>query len=225
MRPFTRCWLPLNYQAGMSGVTIRWMVLGMVGAASVATHASPCTAQIIHISDDGLMTVQDAPAIVSDDGMQVIVADPGFVEPESVASGQPARSVKTAYRSERTLDAMFSSAARETGVDLRLLRAVAWHESRFRHNAVSTSGAIGIMQLMPGTALTMGVNPHDLGQNIRGGAWLLARLLSQYRGDLDLTLAAYNAGASAVRRHGGVPPSKATHDYITRIKRSISPSR
>jgi soluble lytic murein transglycosylase-like protein len=91
-------------------------------------------------------------------------------------------------------------------------------ESGFRPDAVSPKGAQGLMQLMPGTARELGVkdtlNPQD---NLDGGVRHLSGLLALYGGDLQRALAAYNAGAGAVARHGGLPPYRETRDYVRRV--------
>lgn len=97
-----------------------------------------------------------------------------------------------------------------------LFRALIWQESRFNPNARSPKGALGLAQLMPGTAAHLGVDPHDPVQNLDGGArYLLAQL--QAFGSPLLALAAYNAGPEAVRKYGGVPPYRETRDYVSRI--------
>ena len=111
-----------------------------------------------------------------------------------------------------------------------LVEAVAWRESRFRTDAVSPAGAIGEMQLMPGTAKALGVDPHDVRQNLSGGASYLAGLLKRYDGDMVRALAAYNAGPRAVDRYGGVPPYKETQAYVAAIldrlsQRAAAPER
>jgi soluble lytic murein transglycosylase-like protein len=113
-------------------------------------------------------------------------------------------------------------AASRYSVDAGLVRAVAWQESRFRSDAVSPKGAIGIMQLMPATAAQMGVNPHDPQQNILGGVAYLRALLTQFNGDIRLTLAAYNAGPAAVLQYGGIPPFRETQNYVTSIAQRLS---
>ena len=116
----------------------------------------------------------------------------------------------------------FAAAARRHGVEPELLLAVALAESALDPNAVSHKGALGLMQLMPGTAREMNLeDPMDPGQNIDGGARWLRRLLDHYEGDLDLTLAAYNAGQAAVARHGGIPPFPETVEYIDRVRRKL----
>lgn len=117
-----------------------------------------------------------------------------------------------------SLDDIFAEVADEYGVNLNLLKAVAKAESDFDTEAVSWCGAQGIMQLMPTTAESLGVeDPFDARQNITGGAKMLAYLLDDYNGNVSLALAAYNAGSGAVSRYGGVPPYNEILRYIDRI--------
>ncbi len=100
-----------------------------------------------------------------------------------------------------------------------LVRAVIKVESNYNPSAVSKAGAVGMMQLIPKTARLLKVlDPLDPEQNIRGGSHYLRMMLDQFQGDLDLALAAYNAGPTAVRRHGGVPPYEETIRYLTKVK-------
>lgn len=111
-----------------------------------------------------------------------------------------------------------AAAAKESGVDPSLLRAVIHAESAFNRYAVSDKGAQGLMQLMPGTAADLGVgDPFDAGQNIRGGADYLAQLLKQFNGDEKLATAAYNAGPQNVAKYKGVPPFDETQLYVQRV--------
>lgn len=109
-------------------------------------------------------------------------------------------------------------AAREHGLDEKLLRAVAEVESGLRPEAVSPKGALGVMQLMPGTARSLGLaDPFDAQTNIDAGARYLRGLLDQFGGDTTLALAAYNAGPGAVKRYDGVPPFAETKGFIARV--------
>lgn len=118
-----------------------------------------------------------------------------------------------------SMDAIFEEAAQRYNVPAVLLKAVGKAESGFNANAVSPAGAQGVMQLMPATAQSLGVtDPFDARSNIMGGAKYIAEKLRQYDGDVDLALAAYNAGSGNVAKYGGVPPFTETINYIKRIK-------
>lgn len=117
------------------------------------------------------------------------------------------------------LDRLLADAALRYGLDPDLVRAVARAESGLNPGAVSPDGAIGVMQLMPGTARSLGVSdPFDAAQNAEGGVRYLRRMLDRFGGSLDLALAAYNAGPAAVERYGGVPPYAETEGYIRAVK-------
>jgi len=110
---------------------------------------------------------------------------------------------------------MVDQAAKKYGVDPALIAAVMETESKFNPDAVSGAGARGLMQLMPATARGLGVtNASDPLQNVLGGAKLLGQLSQKYNGNLELTLAAYNAGSGAVDKHGGIPPYAETRKYV-----------
>lgn len=117
------------------------------------------------------------------------------------------------------LDRLLADAALRYGLDPDLVRAVARVESGLDPRAVSPDGAMGVMQLMPGTARSLGVSdPFDAAQNVEGGVRYLRRMLDRFGGSLDLALAAYNAGPVAVERYGGVPPYAETEAYIRAVK-------
>jgi soluble lytic murein transglycosylase-like protein len=98
------------------------------------------------------------------------------------------------------------------------LRAIVMVESNFFPDAVSQDGAMGLMQLMPSTALNMGVlDAFDPRQNVLGGARYLRMLANRFNGDLVLTVAAYNAGEGAIKRYNGVPPYQETRMYVKRV--------
>jgi Transglycosylase SLT domain len=115
-------------------------------------------------------------------------------------------------------DAHINEAARKHGVDVDLVRAIIQVESGFNPRAVSRKGAKGLMQLMPDTARDMGArNALDPKQNIFAGVRYLRFLLDAFDGDLTLATAAYNAGPTVVKRHGGIPPYEETLNYVDRV--------
>lgn len=108
--------------------------------------------------------------------------------------------------------------AKKYAVDPALVRAVIHAESAFNAKAISSKGAQGLMQLMPGTASDLGVkNAMDAGQNIEGGVKYLAFLLDEFEGDIKLATAAYNAGPNAVKKYNGIPPYSETKVYVERV--------
>ncbi len=127
-----------------------------------------------------------------------------------------------AQPSTAELDRIFEEAGSIYHVSPALLKAVARQESGLTNGLVSSAGAQGIMQLMPGTAKSLGVtDPMDAYQNIMGGARLLRSHLDAYGGNLDLALAAYNAGSGNVEKYGGVPPFAETQNYVASIRGSL----
>ena len=116
------------------------------------------------------------------------------------------------------MESMIKSNAEKNGLTPDVLRALIRQESAFYPCAVSSKGAMGLMQLMPGTAAELNVlNPFDPGENVRAGTQYLRQLLDRYDGDLVLALSAYNAGPSRVDAAGGVPEIKETKDYVNKI--------
>lgn len=111
---------------------------------------------------------------------------------------------------------MARAAARRNGVPEDLFLRLVNQESRFKDTARSHKGAIGLAQLMPGTARQLGVDPHDPRQNLDGGARYLRQQYETF-GSWRLALAAYNAGPGAVKKHGGVPPYRETKNYVKKI--------
>lgn len=191
---------PASRQARGRRLATGWMAGVLALAAPTHAHA-----QVIEVGPSGASLIS-GPAILTPEGRAPI-------RPAATHSGRPpSRSAAPPGVAPLLEDA--GSASR---LSSRLLEAVAYVESRFRHDAVSEKGAIGLMQLMPGTARGLNVDPADPSQNARGGAVYLREMLDMFGNDLELALAAYNAGPSAVREHGGVPPYAETRAYIAAV--------
>ncbi len=127
---------------------------------------------------------------------------------------------------DSTVKPLIEGAARQQNVDAKLLRAVMEQESGFRPCAISSRGAQGLMQLMPGTAERFHVtDPFDPKQNIDAGAKYLKQLLDQYKGDTSLALAAYNAGPASTDTSSGIPDIPETKAYVDAILRRIDAAK
>jgi len=124
---------------------------------------------------------------------------------------------RTDYRkTSKPHDFNVRMAADQTNMDSRLIQAVIQIESAGDPDAVSSTGAIGLMQIMPETARELNINPHDPQENIIGGATYLSQMLKRF-GRLELALAAYNAGPGAVNQYGGIPPYPETIRYVKNV--------
>ncbi|HLQ50677.1 MAG TPA: lytic transglycosylase domain-containing protein [Terriglobales bacterium] len=138
------------------------------------------------------------------------------VEPTSAEETQSSSGV-TFFTPEK-VNAAIQQAASRHNVDPNLVRAVIKVESNFNPHAVSRKGAMGLMQIMPSTARSLKVNnPFDPTENIEAGVKHLKQLLDSFGGDVQLSLAAYNAGATAVHSHKGIPPFRETRNYVRQI--------
>lgn len=172
--------------------------------------AAPAAAQIYSWRDaDGKLVVSDQPR-----------SDRGAMSTYAVSGAATVRATKPLVSSVKSakFDASINEHSRRMGVSADLVRAVIQVESAFNPTAVSTKGAMGLMQLMPATALELGVsNPFEPDENIRGGVAYLKRLLVRYNHKVELALAAYNAGMGNVEKYGDVPPFKETQSYVKRI--------
>jgi len=178
--------------------------------------ASPAAAQIYSWrDDDGKLVVSDTPR--AGGGAQTTYEVHGAT---SIKSTIPL----VASNKSAPYEASINEHARRQGVAADLVRAVIQVESAFNPVAVSNKGAMGLMQLMPATAMELGVrNPFDPDQNIRGGVTYLKQLLTRYDQKVELALAAYNAGIGNVEKYGDVPPFKETRNYVNKITKAAPP--
>jgi len=136
-----------------------------------------------------------------------------------VSPVNPASTLAEMNRRRERLAPMIERAAAENALQPALIHAVVRAESAYRADAVSSKGAVGLMQLMPGTAERYGVlDRYDPAQNLRGGSTYLRDLLEMFDNDLELALAAYNAGENAVIRYGNkIPPYRETQGYVRKV--------
>ena len=126
---------------------------------------------------------------------------------------------KIDLKAQRTnVEEIIETYANKYNIDSNFIKAIIKQESGFNVNATSKKGAMGLMQLMPQTAKSLGVvDAYNPNQNIEGGVKYLRNLLDKYENNKELALAAYNAGSGAVQRYGGIPPYKETQNYVNSI--------
>ena len=180
-----------------------YILIGLIGLIVVSTFAAAVAeAQVYGYTDEnGILILSNVP---TDDKMRLI------------ADGTAEEAGRT-WRYSGQYEAMIMKASRLFGVDSALVRAVIAVESAFNRYARSHKGARGLMQLMPATGRRYGVvNAYDPWQNIRGGTAHLKELIDEFD-NLNLALAAYNAGATPVRRYGAIPPYQETRNYVRRV--------
>ena len=140
-----------------------------------------------------------------------------FEPPETNSNLTTRNTRQISADSSNTTEELIEAAARKFGVEPDLVRAIAMAESNMNQDARSNVGAIGVMQLMPETAGSLGVDPYDERQNINGGAKYIRQMLDQFNGNVKNAIAAYNAGPGAVQKYGGIPPYSETQNYVGRV--------
>jgi len=214
-----------------------------VGASIV--QGAPAAATVLEIGDDGAVRTRTAgPGVSWQTAEEKAAEEKAAAEAKAIAAATaavagpalvqapaapqvPVPPAAVAVTATARIPAAHAksvlAAAEKYNLSPLLIDAVARQESGYRANVVSRAGAIGIMQLMPGTARLMGVtNPRDPHANIDGGARYLRRMLDRFGGDVALALAAYNAGPGRVERARGIPRIAETQDYVRRILGSLS---
>ena len=194
---------------------IRWALFALTAIAS------PAYSEVLEISPNGTVFRRDGAGAATWE-----VADPSAEAPveESIAPEVPVEAVTTIGRAEVPVRyaAMVERAAGLAGISPALLSALVWKESRWNSAALSPKGAVGLTQLMPGTARELGVNPSDPFQNLVGGARYFRQVLETFDYDVEKALAAYNAGPDRVRKANGVPRIAETQLYVTSVIRRAS---
>lgn len=200
---------------------------GVLAAASAGIEPTPASSALlagdVGVPASSLSTSAGLAAMIRAAGGEPLAAQPSAVAGaqvplplqtsgvgtgEALGSGLPPEGQPYAEH--------FAAAGARYGVDPKLLAAVAWTESHFQADAVSPAGAIGLMQIMPTTAASLGVDPRDPVQAIDGAARYLRQAMDQF-GDVRLAVAAYNAGPGAVQQHGGIPPYPETQAYVQKV--------
>ena len=190
------------------------MRLRLLALAAGLAWAGAAQADVIEIGANGkLRTLSDAPDATwtSDETQQATAAEPSLaVFPDGAVTVVDGRITGNYAQALQDI-------ARANDISPHLLEALVWQESRWNQAAVSRAGAIGLAQLMPGTARDLGVDPRDPIQNLSGGARYLRQQLNRFNGDVEKALAAYNAGPGRVTLAGGIPSIPETQAYVRAI--------
>lgn len=173
--------------------------------------ARPGWAQVYEVGQGGAMQIREG-------GGAVVWRDADRRDSRPAAlTVAPAAETLTAPAAGNDTGRLLTRIAARYSLSPALLEALVWQESRWRHDAVSPKGAVGLTQLMPATARELGVDPRDPVANLEGGARYLRAMLDRFDGDVVKALAAYNAGAARVERAGGIPAIRETQGYVAAI--------
>ncbi len=190
----------------------------LAGAAPAGEHAILSTGYILRI--DRHETQGDKVRLYANGGVTEMPASAVLeFRPEEYVPNPPAPA-SAAARPQQSPRQLVEAAAKKYGLPPQLVHSIARAESGYNQKAVSKAGALGIMQLMPGTARVLGADPADPAANVDAGTRFLRDLLLKYQDDdyqVRKALAAYNAGPGAVDKYGGVPPYRETIDYVRRV--------
>lgn len=157
--------------------------------------------------------------ILTDDEVSAL-SEPLTNTPTKETNSVPVTSLPplSLLKASNNIDNIINQASQQYGIPAKLIKAVIQQESGFNANAKSMAGASGLMQLMPGTAKSLGVTDvFDPEQNVLAGSKYLKQLLDKYDGKIELALAAYNAGSANVDKYGGIPPFDETSNYVRNV--------
>ncbi|WP_299921483.1 lytic transglycosylase domain-containing protein [uncultured Pelagimonas sp.] len=191
------------------------LVLGMTGQAALADVLSTKSRARLFSSQTSVLDTRASQQYNN----SVRLKPPTVVTPTKygdIPAGPEGSVPKYRGRYNGEYAAMARAAARKHGIPEDLFLRLVKQESNFNPNAKSHAGAIGLAQLMPATAKSLGVNPKDPKQNLEGGARYLKMQYKKFK-SWRLALAAYNAGPGAVTKYGGVPPYRETKNYVKKI--------
>ena len=172
-----------------------------------------------HITDGAIVRLETSQGVIEIPAGRVVAFEMEEDTPPPLAPPKPTE-LSTNIPSQLTPQELVTRAAVRAGLPPEIVHSVAKAESGYQPNAVSPKGAVGLMQLMPGTAAELNADPHDPAQNAEAGAKYLRDLLLKYENDphqVSKAVAAYNAGPGAVDKYNGIPPYRETVDYVNRV--------
>jgi soluble lytic murein transglycosylase-like protein len=204
------------------GLLALFAALSSAGEFAILANGARLRADRHEAAEGNKVRLYNGPGFIELDAAQVAAFE-HFDDPTPPPAPAPPPAVE-APKPALTPAELADAAAARYGIPPALIRSVMAQESANRTDAVSPKGAIGLMQLMPGTARDLGVNPHDPAENVDGGARLLRDLLVKYDLHLWHALAAYNAGEGAVQKYNGIPPYRETVNYVKRIDKAYTKS-
>lgn len=160
----------------------------------------------------------DVQTIIQDDIKNETADEKSVQKTEQIKDALNLKSKIDLQAQSSNVEELIEAFSNQYNIDSDFIKAIIKQESGFNSNATSKKGAMGLMQLMPSTAEAMGItNAYDPSQNIEGGVKYLRGLLDKYDNNKELALAAYNAGPTAVKKYGGIPPYKETQNYVDSI--------